>query len=227
MNSQENRRAWSVFNLAAVQVASFRAWPLLAIPLFALVIVGLAALGILAPAIYSVSRTIKEPTTPSRPNTPRKEKVLTASRVRCSRLAAKNRSGNVSTRAVLLSTARDESTSENTRAGEQVFDSGGKFITQEHRRSKNTPARACRGSKGHGLRRAGRPHRKVIGGETGEKLGELEYERSGFDDVTAGADGGLVTARQSNRTTSSRSMQTASSSERFPLQLAARAATRN
>ena len=59
----------------AVQVASFRkwAWALLAIPLFALVIVGLAALGILAPAIYSVSRTVKEPTTSSRPNTPRKE----------------------------------------------------------------------------------------------------------------------------------------------------------
>lgn len=36
-------------------------------------------------------------------------------------------------------------------------------------------------------------------GETGEKLGELEYERSGFDDVTVGADGGLVAAWHSNR----------------------------
>jgi len=36
-------------------------------------------------------------------------------------------------------------------------------------------------------------------GETGEKLGTLEYERNGFDDVTVAADGGLVTAWQSNR----------------------------
>ena len=36
-------------------------------------------------------------------------------------------------------------------------------------------------------------------GETGEKLALLEHERSGFDDVTTGADGGLVAAWQSNR----------------------------
>src|SRR6185295_18654239 len=36
-------------------------------------------------------------------------------------------------------------------------------------------------------------------GETGEKLGTLEYQRSGFDDVTVAADGGLVTAWYSNR----------------------------
>src|SRR4030095_2280032 len=36
-------------------------------------------------------------------------------------------------------------------------------------------------------------------GETGEKLGTLEYDRNGFDDVATAADGGLVTAWQSNR----------------------------
>lgn len=36
-------------------------------------------------------------------------------------------------------------------------------------------------------------------GETGEKLGQVDYARSGFDDVTTTADGGLVTAWQSNR----------------------------
>src|SRR6185295_16406047 len=36
-------------------------------------------------------------------------------------------------------------------------------------------------------------------GESGESLGEANYERSGFDDVTVAADGGLVTALHSNR----------------------------
>src|ERR1700752_644828 len=36
-------------------------WVLLAIPLFILVIVGLAAVGVLAPAFYSVSRTVNQP----------------------------------------------------------------------------------------------------------------------------------------------------------------------
>src|SRR4026209_2974935 len=37
-------------------------WLLLAIPLIVLVIVGLAAFGVLAPAFYSVSRTVNQPT---------------------------------------------------------------------------------------------------------------------------------------------------------------------
>src|SRR6185312_14621903 len=36
-------------------------------------------------------------------------------------------------------------------------------------------------------------------GETGEKLGQLEYEKSSFDDVSAAADGGLVTASHGGR----------------------------
>ena len=39
----------------------------------------------------------------------------------------------------------------------------------------------------------------VIEAKQEEKLGTLEYGRSGFDDVTVGADGGIVTAWQSNR----------------------------
>ena len=81
----------------------------------------------------------------------------------------------------------------------QVFDSGGKFITQWNIGDRKTLLRGLAADRKGTVYVAQGGRIESYRGETGEKLGQLEYERSGFDDVTAGADGGLVTARQSNR----------------------------
>jgi sugar lactone lactonase YvrE/DNA-directed RNA polymerase subunit RPC12/RpoP len=82
----------------------------------------------------------------------------------------------------------------------QVFDPEGKFITQWSIGDRKTILRGLAADrKGtvyavHG----GNIYRYQAG--SGELLGQLEYEgKSGFDDVTAAADGGLVAAWYSNR----------------------------
>src|SRR5678815_428867 len=81
----------------------------------------------------------------------------------------------------------------------QVFDPAGKFVSQWTIGDRKTILRGLAADRkgivyavhGGGIDR--------YQGETGEKLGQLNYERSGFDDATMAADGGLVTAWQSNR----------------------------
>ena len=81
----------------------------------------------------------------------------------------------------------------------QVFDTNGKFVTQWTVGDRKTLLRGLAADRkgtiyfvhGGGIDR--------YRGETGEKLGQVEYQQSGFDDVTTTADGGLVTAWQSNR----------------------------
>jgi sugar lactone lactonase YvrE len=81
----------------------------------------------------------------------------------------------------------------------QVFDPAGKFITQWTVGDRKTILRGLAADRkgtvyvvyGGGVHR--------YQGETGERLGQLEYERSGFDDVAVAADGGLVAAWYSNR----------------------------
>jgi len=81
----------------------------------------------------------------------------------------------------------------------QVFDPAGKFVTQWTIGDRKTLIRGFAADRKGTVYVAegGRIDRYL--GETGEKLGTLEYERNGFDDVTVAADGGLVTAWQSNR----------------------------
>lgn len=176
------------------------AWALLAIPLFALVIVALAALGILAPAIYSVSRTVKEPTTPSRPNTPRKESTNSFA----SELLTFGSEGIgpgmfTDARSIAVDGAGRIYVGEYTGGRIQVFDSGGKFITQWNIGDRKALLRGLAADRKGTVYVAHGGRIESYRGETGEKLGQLEYERSGFDDVSAGADGGLVTAWHSNR----------------------------
>jgi sugar lactone lactonase YvrE len=81
----------------------------------------------------------------------------------------------------------------------QVFDPDGKFLTQWSIGDRKTLLRGLAADRkgtvyavhGGGIDR--------YRGETGEKLGRVEYGRSGFDDVAMTADGGLVAAWQSNR----------------------------
>jgi DNA-binding beta-propeller fold protein YncE len=81
----------------------------------------------------------------------------------------------------------------------QVFDPAGKFVTQWSIGDRKTILRGLAADRkgtvyavhGGGIIR--------YSGETGEKLGELKYERTNFDDVTIGADGGLVAVSHNNR----------------------------
>ena len=177
-------------------------WVLLAIPLFILVIVGLAAVGVLAPAFYSVSRTVKQP--PS--NQPLGGKLPTRE--------SPNSFANVllefgsegigpgmftDARSIAVDGAGRIYVGEYTGGRIQVFDPAGKFVNQWSIGDRKTILRGLAADRkgtiyavhGGGVNR--------YQGETGETLGQLEYEQSGFDDASTGADGGVVTAWHSNR----------------------------
>jgi len=178
-------------------------WLLLAIPLLALAIGGLAAVGVLAPAIYSVTRTVKEPnnpTNPLRPAPPAKESSNSFAKALLDFGTEGIGPGMFKdARSIAVDGAGRIYVGEYTGGRIQVFDPSGKFITQWSIGDRKTILRGLAADRkgtlyvvhGGGIDR--------YHGETGEKLSQLEYERSGFDDVSAAADGGLVAAWHSNR----------------------------
>ncbi|MCA1575800.1 MAG: hypothetical protein LC794_00390 [Acidobacteria bacterium] len=181
-------------------------WLLLAIPLLILVVIGLAAFGILAPAFYSVSRAVSNSNTsvPSRPNTPKtapKKESTNSFATELLRFGSEGIGPGMFTdaRSIAVDGAGRMYVGEYSGGRIQVFDPAGKFVGQWTIGDRKTILRGLAADrKGmvyavHG----GRIHR--YRGETGEHLGELDYQRSGFDDVTVAADGGLVTAWYSNR----------------------------
>ena len=180
----------------------FPKWLLLvlAIPLISLIVGGLAALGALVPAFYSVSRTVNQPAKPITTNPPKKE--------------TRNSFANVlldfgsegigpkmfnDARSIAVDGAGRIYVGEYTGGRIQVFDPAGNFVTQWSIGDRKTILRGLAADRKGNVYvvEGGRIDR--YRGETGEKLGALEYERNGFDDVTVGADGGLVAAWQSNR----------------------------
>jgi DNA-binding beta-propeller fold protein YncE len=175
-------------------------WLLVGIPLLALAIGGLAVVGVLAPAIYSVSRTVKEPKNPLRPAPPAKESSNSFANVLLDFGSEGIGPGLFKdARSIAVDGAGRIYVGEYTGGRIQVFDPSGKFITQWSIGDRKTILRGLAADRkgvvyiaqGGGIDR--------YQGETGEKLGQLEYERSGFDDVAAAADGGLVAAWHSNR----------------------------
>jgi DNA-binding beta-propeller fold protein YncE len=168
------------------------------------VIGGLAAVGVLAPAIYSVTRTVKEPSNPPnnplRPGPPAKESGNSFANVLL-KFGSEGIGPGMFTdaRSIAVDGAGRIYVGEYTGGRIQVFDPAGKFITQWSIGDRKTILRGLAADRkgvvyvAHG----GGIHRYQ--GETGEKLGQLDYERSGFDDVAAAADGGLVAAWHSNR----------------------------
>lgn len=175
-------------------------WLLIAIPIFIAVIIGLAAVGILAPAFYSVSRAVKEPNSPVRPAPPSKES-------RNSFATELLKFGSEGIGPGMFKDARSIAVDGNGRiyVGEytggriQVFDPSGKFITQWSIGDRKSILRGLAADRKGTVYvvEGGRIDR--YRGETGEKIGELEYERSGFDDASVAANGGLVAAWHSNR----------------------------
>jgi DNA-binding beta-propeller fold protein YncE len=174
---------------------------LLAIPLLVLLVIGLAGVGILAPLFYSASRTTTQPpNTPTRPNPPAKEKTNSFATVLLDFGSEGIGPGMFNdARSIAVDGAGRIYVGEYTGGRIQVFDAAGKFVSQWSVGDRKTILRGLAADRkgmvyvvhGGGIDR--------YRGETGEKLGQLDYERSGFDDVTTGADGGLVTAWHSNR----------------------------
>jgi DNA-binding beta-propeller fold protein YncE len=175
-------------------------WLLLAIPLFILLVVGLAAVGVLAPVLSTVTRTVKETKKPDRSDGPAKESTNSFASILL----------NFGTEGVgpgMLTDARSVAVDGTGRiyVGEytggriQVFDPDGKFLTQWMVGDRKTILRGMAANRkgtvyvvhGGGI--------DLYRGETGEKLGQVQFERSGFDDVTTSADGGLVTALHGGR----------------------------
>jgi DNA-directed RNA polymerase subunit RPC12/RpoP len=177
-------------------------WLLLAIPLLVLVVIGLAAFGILAPAFYSVSRAVSNSNTsvPSRPNPPKKESNNSFG-TELLRFGSEGIGPGMFTdaRSIAVDGAGRMYVGEYNGGRIQIFDSDGKFVSQWTIGDRKTLLRGLAADrKGivyavHGGRIA------RYQGDTGEKLGELQYERANFDDVTMGADGGLVAASHRNR----------------------------
>jgi DNA-binding beta-propeller fold protein YncE len=179
----------------------FPKWVLLvlAIPLIGLVFAVIAMVGGLGSFFYSAARSTKDPAL-TRPTTPAKE--------------SRNSYGNVlltfgsegigpgmftDARSIGVDGAGKIYVGEYTGGRIQVFDAAGKFLTQWSIGDRKTILRGLATDRKGTVYAAHGGKIVRYSGETGETLGELEYERSGFDDVTAGADGGLVAAWQANR----------------------------
>ena len=166
-------------------------WLLLAIPLVVLVLVGLGAVGILAPAFYSVSRTVKESNTPAPPNVPPMKKSNAFARVLLT-------FGSEGIGAGMFTDARSIALDGDgwIYVGEymggriQVFDPAGQFISQWNIGDRKTILRGFAADRKGTVYAAHGGRIALYQGDTGIKLGELEYKQSGFDDVTAAADGG-------------------------------------
>ncbi len=181
----------------------FPKWLLLvfAIPVLGLIVGGLAAAGALGTAFYSVSRTTNQPTKPvTTTNPPKKETKNTFANVLLDFGSEGIGPGMFNdARSIAVDGAGRIYVGEYTGGRIQVFDPDGKFVTQWSIGDRKTILRGLAADRKGTVYVAegGRIHR--YRGETGEKLGTLEYERNGFDDVAVAADGGLVTAWQSNR----------------------------
>jgi hypothetical protein len=178
-------------------------WLVLAVPLIALIIGGLAAAGALAPLFYSVSRPAREPVrpvTPVTPVTPKGGSVNSFAGVLFD--VGKEGIGPGmfnDARSIAVDGAGRIYVGEYTGGRIQVFDPDGKFVTQWSIGDRKTLLRGLAADRKGTVYvvESGRIDR--YRGETGEKLGQVAYERNGFDDVTVGADGSLVAAWQSNR----------------------------
>jgi hypothetical protein len=176
-------------------------WLVMAIPFLGAIIGILAGVGALVPAFYSTSRSIKEVSNqPARTEAPKKAPVKSFANA----LLDFGKEGIgpgmfTDARSIAVDGAGRIYVGEYTGGRIQVFDPEGKFVTQWSIGDRKTLLRGLASDRKGTLYvvEGGRIDR--YRGETGEKLGQVMYERNGFDDVAVGADGGLVAAWQSNR----------------------------
>ena len=176
-------------------------WLVLAIPLIGLIIGGLAAVGALAPLFYSVSRPAVEPVKPiAPPVAPKGGTVNTFASVLLDFGKEGIGPGMFNdARSIAVDGAGRIYVGEYSGGRIQVFDPEGKFVTQWSIGDRKTLLRGLAADRKGTVYvvEGGRIDR--YHGETGEKLGQVVYERNGFDDVAVGADGGFVAGWQGNR----------------------------
>jgi sugar lactone lactonase YvrE len=175
-------------------------WLVLAVPLIGIIIGGLAAAGALVPAFYSVSHTIKEVNKPPRTTPPAKESKNTFATVLLNFGSEGIGPGMFNdARSIAVDGAGRIYVGEYTGGRIQVFDADGKFLTQWTIGDRKTILRGLTADRKGTVYLVHGGAIERYRGETGEKLGQVQYERSGFDDVSTTADDGLVAAGQSNR----------------------------
>jgi len=180
----------------------FPKWILLvlAIPLIGLILGAVGLVGGLAPLFYSAKRSGETTATPSRSTTPGKEKAPGFGKVLLT-FGSEGIGPGMFTdaRSIAVDGAGKIYVGEYTGGRIQVFDPAGKFLNQWSIGDRKTLLRGLAADRKGTIYAAHGGKIVRYTGETGEQLGEMAYERSGFDDVGAGADGGLVAAWHSNR----------------------------
>jgi len=173
-------------------------WLLLAIPAFVVVVIALAAAGVLVPVFSSATRTVN----PIRADVPPKPKEKANSFATVLLTFGSEGIGPgmfTDARSIAIDGAGRIYVGEYNGGRIQVFDPAGKFLNQWSIGDRKTILRGLAADRKGTLYVVHRGGIDRYQGETGEKLGQLQYERSGFDDVSIGADGGLVASWQSNR----------------------------
>lgn len=173
-------------------------WVILAIPILAMLVGVLAMAGVLAPVIYSVSRAVNEPSSPTRTNS--REASNSFANVLL-KFGSEGIGPGMFTdaRSIGVDGAGRIYVGEYTGGRIQVFDSAGNFQTQWSFGDRKTLLRGLAVNRKGTVYVAHGGDIHLYRGETGERLGQLAYEKSGFDDVSAAADGGLATAWHRNR----------------------------
>src|SRR5215218_7817363 len=152
-------------------------WLVLAIPLIGLLIGGLAAVGALVPAFYSVSRTVKEPSSPVRPAPPAapKEPRNTFANVLLDFGKEGIGPGMFSdARSIAVDGSGRIYVGEYTGGRIQVFDPSGKFVTQWSIGNRKTILRGLAADRKGTVYVADGGRIDRYRGETGEKLGQVE-----------------------------------------------------
>lgn len=177
-------------------------WVLLVIPLLIFVVIGLAALGILAPAFYSVSRsTVKDVTTTPGPQGGRTHEASNSLESVLLTFGSEGIGPGMFTdaRSIAVDGGGRIYVGEYQGGRIQVFDPDGKFISQWNIGDRKTILRGLAADRKGTVYAVHGGNIERFNGETGSSFGKIDYERSGFDDVTATPDGGLVAAWYSNR----------------------------
>ena len=173
-------------------------WLLLAIPAFVVVVIALAAVGVLVPVFSSATRTVN----PIRADVPPKPKEKANSFATVLLTFGSEGIGPgmfTDARSIAIDGAGRIYVGEYNGGRIQVFDPAGKFLNQWSIGDRKTILRGLAADRKGTVYVVHHGGIDRYQGETGEKLGQLQYERSGFDDVSIGADGGLVASWQSNR----------------------------
>ena len=174
-------------------------WALLVIPILIIVVVVLAAVGVLTPVFYSASKVTKEVTTPTRPNPPSQPKGGTLPGFGNVQLSFGSEGIGpgmfTDARSIAVDASGKIYVGEYTGGRIQVFDPSGKFLTQWTIGDRKTLLRGLAADRKGTVYVVSGGRIDRYRGETGEKLGTVEYAKSGFDDVTTTIDGGLVTAK--------------------------------